>query len=351
MRRRNRVSPRLLFCLVSVLLLCGMIAMPELRQPTLYRAEILSRTNRTTPHACAAAGDVRSSTLSSVLEPPAEEEKAPPVEGDILGLMYHDLTENEAATSAWTTMPDKFRADMVALLDAGYEPLSLEDYVAGNIRPGQDYFVVTFDDGYEANLTMALPILTELFVPGTVFVITGSVTVDGHMTWDQLRELASSGVVTVYSHTETHMKANENTLQTFLADERTAWAQIEENLTPAMKAMAYPHGAYTRETMETLAAEGYAVFAVQDVPWWYVKDNEAGVRILLRYNVAYESDILSIAELSRSRAGLPTIAEATAIREEATAAEQAAKEAEARAWIEHAKAQIRAEGERSEKRK
>lgn len=351
MRRRKRMSPRLLFCFVSVLLLCGMIAMPELQEPTLYRAEILSRTNQTTLHTRAAVGDLQAPALSYVIEPPAETEKEPPVAGNILGLMYHDLTENEANTSAWTTMPEKFRADMTALLEAGYQPLSLEDYAAGNIRTGQDYFVVTFDDGYEANLTMALPILTELSVPGTVFVITGSVTADGHMTWDQLRELTASGVVTVYSHTETHMKANENTAQAFLADEHTAWAQIEENLAPSMKAMAYPHGAYTRETMEALAAEGYKVFAVQDVPWWYTVGNEAGVQILLRYNVAYESDILSIAELSRSRAGLPTIAEATAIRAEAAAAEQAAKEAQRRAWIEYAKAAIRAEGERSEKTK
>ncbi len=328
-----------------------MIALPKANQPTLYRAEILSRVSATTPHTSAVARALSANTIPTVAEPPAEEEKEPPVAGDILGLMYHDLTADEANTSAWTTTPEKFSADLTALLNAGYLPLSLEDYAKGNYLPGQDYFVVTFDDGYTANLTMALPILTELDVPGTVFVITGSVAADGHMTWDQLRELTASGVVTVYSHTETHMKASENTAAAFLSDEHKAWSLIEENLSPVMKALAYPHGAYTRETMEALAAEGYAVFAVQDVPWWYIVGNEAGVLILRRYNVDYDADVLALAELNRTRVGLPTIAEATAIREEMAAAEKAEKAAQRRAWLAHAKAQLCAADERSEKMK
>ncbi len=225
-----------------------------------------------------------------------------PVPGNVLGLMYHDLTENEANTSAWTTTPEKFCTDITTLMNEGYLPLSLEDYAAGNYRETENYFVVTFDDGYTSNLTLALPILSALGVPASVFVITELVGTDGYMTWDQLRELTASGWVTVYSHTETHLKASECEEAVFLADEHTAWGKIEENLAPQMKALSYPHGAFTRETMETLTKEGYAVFTVQDVPDWYVEDNKAGVRILLRYNVAYEADVLELCELNRVRA-------------------------------------------------
>lgn len=351
MHHGKRIASRVLFCLIAWILLLGMIVMPEVHKPTLYLTDILSRTGETTFPVRTSLRDMPAASIPCVAEPPAEEEAAPPVAGDILALMYHDLTENAAWTSAWTTMPDKFRADMTALLDAGYQPLSVEDYVAGNIREGQDYFVVTFDDGYTSNLTMALPILEELGIPATVFVITGSVAADGHMTWEELDALTASGTVSVYSHTETHMKANENTTAAFLANEHTAWAQIEENLSPAMKAMAYPHGAYTRETMEALAAEGYEVFAIQDVPWWYTAGNAAGVRILMRYNVAYESDILGIAHLNRARVGLPTIAQATAIRAQAAAAKEEARLAQRRAWLAYAKAQIEAEEARQEKTK
>ncbi len=351
MKRRSHTPARAIFCLLSVLILCGMILMPETNTPTLLRAEELSRIGKITPSARVAMADVPANAVVSVAQPPAPAGKEPPVAGDILALMYHDLTQNEARTSAWTTMPEKFRTDMTALLNAGYRPLSVEDYAAGNIRPGQDYFVITFDDGYTSNLTMALPILSELGIPATVFVITGSVGADGHMTWEQIEEITASGIVTVYSHTDTHMKASENTKETFLADESRAWAQIEDAISPSMKALAYPHGAYTRETMEALAAEGYEVFAIQDVPWWYTADNEAGVRILMRYNVAYESDILEIAEMNRHRVGLPTVEEASAFREAAAQEQAAATEAQRQVWIEHTRAYNRAKAEREGKGK
>ncbi len=351
MRLWKRVVLRVLFCLIAGVLLYGMITMPCIYGPSLRLRETLAQTGVTTPRVHSAGRDMPSAAMTSLAEPPAEAEEIPPVAGDILGLMYHDLTENEAWTSAWTTMPDKFRTDMTALLDAGYVPLSLEDYVAGNVRAGQDYFVLTFDDGYTSNLTMALPILAELGIPATVFVITGNTTLNGHMTWDELREITASGIVSVYSHTETHLKANETTTADFLNNEHTAWAQIEENLTPAMKAMAYPHGAYTRESMAALAAEGYKVFAIQDVPWWYTEGNDAGIRILMRHNVAYESDILRIAASNRARLGLPTVEAATEIRAQYAAAKEEARLAQYRAWIAYEKASLEASRAKMEKTK
>ncbi len=343
MRSRTRTVFRIVFAVFSLALLIGMIALPDSHGPTLHRTEILSRTGMTTPYAYRAGRDMPASALLSVAEPAPKEEKDPPVEGDILALMYHALTENEAETSPWTTTPDKFRTDLTALLDAGYAPLSIEDYARGNFRPGQDYFVTTFDDGYTTNLTLALPILEELGIPATVFVITGSIAEDGHMTWDELAEISASGTVSIYSHTNTHMKANAATTDAFLEDEHTAWALIEERLSPAMKALAYPHGAYTRETMAALSAEGYEVFAVQDVPWWYKAGNEDGICILMRYNVAYESDILSIMRENRRRAGLISHEEATARREARAEEDYLESLAMHEKWVAYAKSLLDAE--------
>lgn len=344
MRRFLRWAGRVLFLAFAGALLYALTTFPLPDGPSLYASEILPLSRGTTPPAVATARPMAEAKLSPVAEPPAEVEE-PPVEGDILPLMYHHLTEDPTATTAWTTTPEKFREDLTKLLDAGYLPLSVEDYIEKNYARGQDYFVVTFDDGYKSNLYLALPILKELQVPATVFVITGSVTHPEHMTWDEVREITASGWVTVYSHTETHMSANQNTLAAFLWDEHTAWAKIEENIDPAYKAMAYPSGAYTRESMEALAAEGYDLFVIQERPWWFTEENEAGIRILVRHNVEDYADTLAILARNRARHGLPSLAEATALRAQRAAEEEAARLRRYALWMEYAKAAYEAEKE------
>ena len=306
MRRFFRWAGRVLFLAFAGALLYALVTFPLPEGPSLYEAEILPLSRSTTPNAVSTLRPMAMARLTAVAEPEID----PPVEGDILPLMYHHLTEDPTVTGPWTTTPEKFREDLTKLLDAGYLPLSVEDYIEKNYVRGQDYFVVTFDDGYKSNLTLALPILQELQVPATVFVITGSVDHPDHMTWDEVREILASGWVTVYSHTETHMSANQNTLEAFLADEHTAWEKIEENLDPAYKVMAYPSGAYTRESMEVLAEEGYDLFVIQDRPWWFTEDNDEGIRLLVRHNVEDDADTLTILARNRAQHGLPTLAEA-----------------------------------------
>lgn len=346
MRRFLRWAGRVVFLAFAGALLYAMTAFPLPGGPSLYASQILPLSRGTTPPAVAAARPMTETKLAPVAEPPAEAERKPPVEGDILPLMYHHLTEDPAATTAWTTTPEKFREDLTKLLDAGYLPLSVEDYIEKNYVRGQDYFIVTFDDGYKSNLTLALPILKELQVPATVFVITGSVTHPDHMNWDEVREITASGWVTVYSHTETHMSASQNTLADFLADEHTAWAKIEENTDPAYKVMAYPSGAYTRESMEALAAEGYDLFVIQERPWWFTEENEAGIRILVRHNVEDYADTLKILARNRARHGLPTLAQAAVLRQRRAAEEEAARLAQYAAWMAYAKKSFAAISER-----
>jgi peptidoglycan/xylan/chitin deacetylase (PgdA/CDA1 family) len=72
---------------------------------------------------------------------------------------------------------DAFRAQMRHLRDA-YTPMRFADVLAAHDarRPvPRDAVVVTFDDGYDDNHDVALPILRELGVPATFFVSTGHI--------------------------------------------------------------------------------------------------------------------------------------------------------------------------------
>ncbi|MDR5659386.1 polysaccharide deacetylase family protein [Serpentinicella sp. ANB-PHB4] len=73
--------------------------------------------------------------------------------GEIMVLMYHHIAEPEAE---WTRTPDNFRRDLQTLYDKGYRPISLEDYVTGNINTEAGFkpVVLTFDDGPRNNFNM-----------------------------------------------------------------------------------------------------------------------------------------------------------------------------------------------------
>lgn len=70
--------------------------------------------------------------------------------GKIMVLMYHGIDETE---KEWVRTPENFRKDLTALYDQGYRPISLTDYVSGNIITDQGYspVVITFDDALENN--------------------------------------------------------------------------------------------------------------------------------------------------------------------------------------------------------
>lgn len=76
--------------------------------------------------------------------------KNPNEAGQVMVLMYHNIKEPEAE---WVRSPENFRKDLERLYEEGYRPLSLKDYVAGNITTpaGFSPVVLTFDDGRENN--------------------------------------------------------------------------------------------------------------------------------------------------------------------------------------------------------
>ncbi len=334
-RRLRRFFQRALFILLSGALLYGMIHFPFDTGATLYVRGNLPLTRDTTAPARTMKRTAPDALMRTAEEPPPEEERVPPVEGDILALMYHDLTNDPSLTSAWTTTGEKFREDILTLLSAGYLPLSVESYIAGEYLRGQDYFIVTFDDGYLSNLTIALPILRELSVPATLFVITGSTDLANHMSWEELALFNESDLVTVYSHTNSHVRADSMSLAAFLQDEAVAWDKLTKYIQPERKVLAYPNGAFTRASMEALARDGYELFAVQHAPDWYRAENSAGIRLLVRQNVSYDAVILQLAEQQRARADLPTIQKAAEIRAEVAAAAYAARLTHCRAILDY----------------
>ena len=82
----------------------------------------------------------------------------------------------------------------------------IEAWVVRGVSPGPRAVALTFDDAWASVYSVAWPLLREHGLKAILFAIPARVSdPDGaFVTWEQLRELQSSGVFDVQSHTRSH---------------------------------------------------------------------------------------------------------------------------------------------------
>jgi len=104
---------------------------------------------------------------------------------------------------------------------------------------------VSFDDGYQDNLTVAAPILIDHGIPFTVYVSSGFIKnkIKGFLSVQELKELAALPGVTIGSHGVTHERltlCSESMLESELLDSKHF---LEDIIGGSVSSVAYPHGA------------------------------------------------------------------------------------------------------------
>ncbi len=122
-------------------------------------------------------------------------------------LMYHDVSPSGTEPGPYSVSEEKFRSDMEYLRSNNYETIiadDLIDYRKNGSRPQRKTVMITFDDGYTTNYSIAYPILKELQLKATVSVIGSNVEssdFSSFMSPAQAAELQESGVIDIQSHT------------------------------------------------------------------------------------------------------------------------------------------------------
>ena len=176
-------------------------------------------------------------------------------------LLYHTLgTRVDADTYGMNVSPERFRAHMLALARcASVRVVPLEPGRLGSDDGLQ--VALTFDDGYRDTLTTAAPLLAELGMPFTVFVVPDYV-MSGHpayLTAVQLRELAAMRGCQIGSHGLPHARLTElddGALMRELSESRR-W--LEACVSRPVTALAYPHGSVNPRVMAAAARCGYTI--------------------------------------------------------------------------------------------
>jgi peptidoglycan/xylan/chitin deacetylase (PgdA/CDA1 family) len=150
-------------------------------------------------------------------------------------LIYHrvdggTVDERDVTLADFAQQLDVLRSYRVVPLDE-----ALDELDAGDDAPK---VVLTFDDGFADVHSPAWPLLRDAGLPFTLYVTTAYIGGQMHwpgstasepgpgLTWEQLRELAASPLVTIGNHTHTHARPADLT-----ADELdVCTAELEQHL-------------------------------------------------------------------------------------------------------------------------
>lgn len=187
-------------------------------------------------------------------------------------LMYHAFAEKDEQPHRFIVPRHKFSRQMQFLKLMRYRVISLEDYVE-HLRsyrlPPARSVVITMDDGYRDNRTVAFPVLRRFRFPATVFLVSGSVgecnnwddkdklTGRALLSWTDIEELRASGI-SFGAHTRTHPRLTEIASEELGCEIHGSHADLAEVLSPSTALFAYPYGDYDEAVSEEVEAAGYA---------------------------------------------------------------------------------------------
>ncbi len=115
---------------------------------------------------------------------------------------------------------------------------------------------MTFDDAYGDFYVNAYPLLKDLGLKATVFTPTGLVQNNGYLTWNQISEMAGSGLIYFANHTWSH-KSVGVAHDVVSKEIGTSDSQLSEKGLNPSKIFAYPYGNSSDFAVSFLSQLGY----------------------------------------------------------------------------------------------
>lgn len=207
-------------------------------------------------------------------------------------IMYHDILPKKQVF--FDVTQQEFEQHLQRLQSSGVTPISIDQLVT-HLRTGLPLppkpVVLTFDDGYESAYQYVFPLLKKYNYPAAFAIYTlnvGKNTGREHVSWEQLREMATNSLVTIMAHSITH----PNDL-TVLPDEQLKTEVLESKhiletqLGIPIHYFVYPAGRYDERAEKLVKQGGYeAALTMNDL-----KDRFAGE----------SKDLLAIDRIGQSR--------------------------------------------------
>lgn len=179
--------------------------------------------------------------------------------------LYHHIVKDKSQIEYdyMQTTTDTFKSQIEGLIKEGYHFISYNDlvqYKEGNKKIYKKSCVLTFDDGYKDVYENAYPIIKDLNIPFTMFVITDYMGTDDYMTWEEAKDMQQSGLGLIASHSLQHNDFSKLSVEETVQNVNDSYKAIEENLgSQILKVFTYPCGVYNEEQLSALENQGYII--------------------------------------------------------------------------------------------
>src|SRR6185437_280983 len=177
--------------------------------------------------------------------------------GVLAVLGYHKIgPPPPGGWETWSYVPEEtFASHLRYLRETGWQVIDLAAFLHGLAAPQtlpRRAALLTFDDGYRSNLTVAVPWLQRFSFPAVLFVPTDFIgrrnTFDANVepeeeicTWADLRELERAGVA-VQSHGCSHRTLSDLGPREWEREIVRSRAVLEEGLGRPVEVFCYPYG-------------------------------------------------------------------------------------------------------------
>jgi len=175
-------------------------------------------------------------------------------------VMYHAIDCNDKTTKL-SVSPESFARQMEFLHKNNYNVVTLEEaipYIQKKKKTPPKTLAITFDDGYRNNYICSYPVLKKYNIPATIFVIVKRVGKPGYLNWEEIREMSDSGLITIGSHTMSHLWLPDVKAEALQYELRESKRILEEKLGKSVKTLCYPIGAFDEKVEKAVKEAGYS---------------------------------------------------------------------------------------------
>ena len=118
----------------------------------------------------------------------------------VLCLMYHSIDSEKNKGGIFV---DEFEEHIKWIKDK--KTFKMEELKGLDYKLPPNSILITFDDGYKNNYTLAFPILKKYNMKATIFLNTKFIEKDeAYLNWDEIREMYESGLIDFQLHTHSH---------------------------------------------------------------------------------------------------------------------------------------------------